>query len=230
MKDTTDTPVASQRGEPAGKQLRATGRALSESSTTNIPPRLPEGFSYSQATETAEDAPTSDEELTPSAVTGTPEDVLATPLRTDETVNHAEGRVQKPQKTKGRKGGHVKHIVWSIVLIVFILATGAAFHFWIGIPASWRRDTPQPVVAADTLTRKPQPKPQPVDTAAQALSPEDSLRIQDSIRHARWLYWQQRRRNAQQTEQQGETTPAQTTETSTEGSAPAVKHATDSVG
>lgn len=229
MKDTTDQNTANPAAGNAGKQLRATGLPQSESYTTNIPPRLPEGFSYRQASDTEEEPPTPSETETAKAKTETTTDAIATPLRSDETVNHAAGRVQKPQKPKRRMGARLKRAVWGIILVVFILAMGAAFHFWVGIPESWRRDAPQPVVAADTLPRKPQPKPQPIDTTAQALTPEDSARIQDSIRHARWLYWQRHRRNASQTEQTDENTPAVAAETPNEGATHTTPHASDSV-
>ncbi len=229
MKDTTDPNTANPSGSNAGKQLRATGMLQSESYTTNIPPRLPEGFSYRQASDTEEEPPTPIEDETATEETETATEALSTPLRTGETVNHAAGRVQKPQKPKRRTGARLKRIVWGFVLVVFILAMGAAFHFWAGIPESWRRDAPQPVVAADTVPRKQQPEPQPVDTTAQALSPEDSARIQDSVRHARWLYLQRHRRNAPQTEQTNETAPSAAAESANESTPHAAPHAADSV-
>lgn len=229
MKGTTEHNTSVPSGDNSGKQLRATGLPQSESYTTNIPPRLPEGYSYSQASNSEEEPLANDADVAPSAVSDTEADFISTPLRSGETVNHTAGRAQKPQEPKRRKGGRMKRIAWSIVLVVFILASGAAFHFWGGIPESWRRDEPQPVVAADTLPRKVQPKPQPVDTTTQVVSPEDSMRIQDSIRHARWLYWQRHRRNASQAEEAQEQSASPATETSDEGASHTVKHTPDSV-
>ena len=46
----------------------------------------------------------------------------------------------------------------------------------------------------------PKPKPVERDTMVNVLTHEDSLRIQDSVRHARWLYWQRYKKRKEQQE------------------------------
>lgn len=81
-----------------------------------------------------------------------------------------------------------KRYWWAWLIAAIVVVIVATYNVWMPMVRHWQMEQKDatPVVAADTL---PEPVKTEVDTMANVLSHEDSLRIQDSIRHARWLYW-----------------------------------------
>lgn len=201
-KTTSDGHSATPRtyDEP---HLRSFGFTQSESSTTNIPPRLPMGYTYS--------APKAEEETTEEEEPQEPTQEIIeqhpdlpkddAPLRTNEEGTHEGVRVRKPRRKRGNASKALKRFGPWLLLIIVIAAIGATYPYWRDAIDAWHTNEPTPAVAADTL---PPVKPEPIDTTPTGLSHEDSLRIQDSVRHARWLYWQRQKRAKQAQEQTAE--------------------------
>lgn len=195
------TSASIDDGEP---HLRSLGFAKSESSTTNIPPRLPMGYTYN--------APYKEEEKRESEELQEPtSDIIEqhpdlpeddAPLRTNEgNINEGGVRVCKPRSGGGKMKKMVKRFGPWLLIIAIVAAIGATYPYWRDAIGAWHTNEPAPAVAADTL---PPVKPEPIDTTPTGLSHEDSLRIQDSVRHARWLYWQRQKRAKQAQEQSAE--------------------------
>ena len=99
---------------------------------------------------------------------------------------------------------------WWLCLAVVVIAAGATYPFWGERLAGLMQSKEEvPVVAADTiLPVKDTLAVDSLDTIPQ-LTHEDSLRIQDSVRHARWMYYQRKRKQQEaakaQEEQNSET-------------------------
>lgn len=197
---------------PAAPHLQSLGITHSGSSTTNIPPRLPEGYSYNAPRNTtAPQKPKKKKQKTAEEVhpdLSQPTDALRSE---PSTFRHKKYRKKKKAHT------HTGRYITLAVIILLLAAIAVSYPWWSPMLQTSDPEPTQPVVAADTL-----PVPvhtAPVDTMPPTLTHEDSLRIQDSIRHAQWLYWQRRRRRAQeQTEQenaQESATEATTTSSTT---------------
>ena len=165
-------------------ELHALDTTPSMSRTTNIPPRLPEGYSYaSQPVET--------ERKSQPKAKPAPEPTTDLPLRSEPSETRSKRyRARKPNKTWMKTKRVVRRYGW---LIIFPAIT-ATYPLWIDpVSALFHSEEPAPAVAADTV---PQLTPEVEDTVSTVpqLTHEDSLRIQDSIRHARWVYWQRNKK------------------------------------
>lgn len=196
-------------------RLHASNFTPSESRTTNIPPRLPVGFTYDSpepVTATPETpatpVPVADEQHEEAAVEATPASTAApepepvpepeqhpdmpdddAPLRSEPIMpRRKQPRRKHPNHTARRVGAWCKRYALWVLLAVVVIGAAASYQLWTPLLGGWGHDEePAPVIAADTL---PKPKPVERDTMVNVLTHEDSLRIQDSVRHARWLYWQ----------------------------------------
>ena len=165
-------------------ELHALDITPSMSRTTNIPPRLPEGYSYASQPVEAEQKPQ------PKAMP-TPEPTTDLPLRSEPSETRSKRyRARKPNKTWMKTKRGARRYGW---LIIFP-AIAATYPLWIDhVSLLFHSEEPAPAVAADTM---PQLTPAVEDTVTTVpqLTHEDSLRIQDSIRHARWVYWQRNKK------------------------------------
>lgn len=174
----------------------------SESNTTNIPPRLPMGYSYSETP-----TPTNNSNNKKKTTVTSHPDLPDTQSTAQSKANLKAKNKRYQRKHKANTGKSwlwlKKH--WLMLLLVFIVvAIGATYSLWLPIVNQWRVEKEEvPAVAADTM---PLPEKVKVDTLTSALSHEDSVRIQDSIRHAKWLYWKRRKQAQQQKEQNEEVT------------------------
>jgi hypothetical protein len=100
--------------------------------------------------------------------------------------------------TARRVGAWCKRYALWVLLAVVVIGAAASYQLWTPLLGGWGHDEePAPVIAADTL---PKPKPVERDTMVNVLTHEDSLRIQDSVRYARWLYWQRYKKRKEQQE------------------------------
>lgn len=194
-------------------ELHALDITPSMSRTTNIPPRLPEGYSYASQSVEAEQAPQ------PKAKPA-PEPTTDLPLRSEPSEARSKRyRTRKPNKTWMKTKRVARRYGW---LIIFP-AIAATYPLWIDhVSSLFHSEEPAPAVAADTV---PQLTPAVEDTVSTVpqLTHEDSLRIQDSIRHARWIYWQRNKKrqaaddnaaNEETANGDAETTTTQTATTS----------------
>lgn len=160
----------------------------SESRTTNIPPRLPVGFSYASAS-----LPTNAENKgkkkkkaakhpdLPTASTISQEEM-------DMRIHNKRHQLQHRNRAWTATMRWAKRYGIGIFFALIVIAGATTYQLWMPIVNNWHfnDDKELPVVAADTL---PLPVKTKVDTATTPkLTVEDSLRIQDSIRHVRWLY------------------------------------------
>lgn len=193
-------------------ELHALDIAPSMSRTTNIPPRLPEGYSYASQ-------PVEAEQKQQPKSKPAPEPTTDLPLRSEPSEARSKRyRARKPNKTWMKTKRVARRYGW---LIIFPAIT-ATYPLWIDhVSSLFHSKEPAPAVAADTV---PQIKPVVADTdSIPQLTHEDSLRIQDSIRHARWLYWQRNKKrqaaddnaaNEEAANGEAETTTTQTSATS----------------
>lgn len=195
-------------------ELHALDIAPSMSRTTNIPPRLPEGYSYASQ-------PIASEKNTQQKAKATPasdSEPTESPLRSEPTqVRSKRYRAHKPNKVWQKTKRVARRYGW---LIIFP-AIAATYPLWVDhVAALFHTEEPAPAVAADTM---PQVKPVVVDTdSVPQLTHEDSLRIQDSIRHARYIYWQRNKKRqaaeenvTNEDEKNGEAEATTSTSTST---------------
>lgn len=195
-------------------ELHALDTTPSMSRTTNIPPRLPEGYSYTSQP-VASEKTTQQKAKAKTTLDPEPADL---PLRSEPTQTRSKRyRAHKPNKTWQKTKRVVRRYGW---LIIFP-AIAATYPLWVDhVAALFHTEEPAPAVAADTV---PQVKPVVVDTdSVPQLTHEDSLRIQDSIRHARYLYWQRNKKRqaaeenvTNEDEKNGEAEATTSTSTST---------------
>lgn len=208
-------------------RLHASSFTPSESRTTNIPPRLPVGFSYDSPAPAAtgftaapdaaadeqlegqpEEAVAAAEAASPSAATPEPAPIAEmhpdmpaddAPLCTEEPMvarRKQPRRKKHTSHTARRVGAWCKRYALWVLLVVVVAGVAATYQLWTPLLGGWgHNEESAPVIAADTL---PKAKPVVSDTMVNTLTHEDSMRIQDSVRHARWLYWQRRQRQQQQ--------------------------------
>ena len=184
----------------ATNHLHSLGFETSESSTTNIPPRLPMGYSY--VTPQSSHSEDNHNSPTPTTETTTQHPDLPkenTPLRSSDEGEERSVTLRKPRKRNAKTKRLLKRIALCILFIILLLTAALTYPYWSKNLGSWNHNEPTPATAADTLPEII--KPTPIDTTATALSPEDSLRIQDSIRHARWLYWQRHKKDKEAQEE-----------------------------
>lgn len=222
-------------------RLHTSNFTPSESRTTNIPPRLPVGFTYDSPEPATPEtpAPVADEqhedaaaaEVTPATdAAPEPEPVPEpeqhpdmpdddAPLRSEPIMpRRKQPRRKHPNHTARRVGAWCKRYALWVLLAVVVIGAAASYQLWTPLLGGWGHDEePAPVIAADTL---PKPKPVERDTMVNVLTHEDSLRIQDSVRHARWLYWQRYKKRKEQQEAEknaaeGEEAAAPATESTT---------------
>lgn len=202
--------------------LHALDFEQSESRTTNIPPRLPLGYSYGTEKKTAA-TPSKKKKAKNKPTTASHPDL---PTNTDALQEANERperskryRQHKPNKTwVNFKAWTKRYGIWLLVTII-VIAIAATYQLWSPIVKGWQHNEEEvPAIAADSLPKAV--KPVEADSMITTLSHEDSLRIQDSVRHARWLYWK-RRKQAQQQAEQEEQAP-----NSEEPTTPSTEHTT----
>ena len=166
-------------------ELHALDITPSMSRTTNIPPRLPEGYSYASQPAESETKPQSKAKAKPEPAAVPPQPTEPA-LRSQPTETRSKRyRVRKPNKAWVKTKRVARRYGWLIISPAI-----AATYPWWGdrVSTLFHSEEPAPAVAADTV---PQVRPVVADTdSVPQLTHEDSLRIHDSIRHARWLYWQ----------------------------------------
>lgn len=212
---TTDKTVSQPHSNDGEPHLRSFGFTPSESATTNIPPRLPMGYTYASPKEEADTESTAVTEDT------TAEDSLSqqhpdlpeatSPMRTSEDTDNQGVRIRKPRRPNRKAKKAMKRYGWWALIVILFVAIGSTYPYWSDLMNSWHESEPTPAVAADTL---PAVKPKPIDTTPVGLTHEDSMRIQDSVRHARWLYWQRQKRAKEAKNQEAEEAENATTTTS----------------
>lgn len=203
--------------------LHALDFEQSESRTTNIPPRLPLGYSYGTEKKTTT-IPTKKKKTKNKPSTTSHPDL---PTNTD-TLQEASERPErskryrqcKPNKTwVNFKAWTKRYGIWLLVTII-VIAIATTYQLWSPIVKGWQHNEEEvPAIAADSLP-KATTKPVEADSMITTLSHEDSLRIQDSVRHARWLYWKRRKQAQQQAEQEAQT------QNSEEPTTPSTEHTT----
>ena len=212
LKEETDEELETDsEAIPAPEGLHALDFTPSESSTTNIPPRLPEGFSYkpTQPTDTRKKPKKIKQKTVDPATTND----TGMPLRSEPNTarNHRKYRKHhRPNKMMLKAQMAWNRYKWWLCLAVVVIAAGATYPFWgerLAVLMQSKEEVP--VVAADTiLPVKDTLAVDSLDTIPQ-LTHEDSLRIQDSVRHARWMYYQRKRKQQEaakaQEEQNSET-------------------------
>lgn len=203
--------------------LHALDFEQSESRTTNIPPRLPIGYSYS--TEKKPTTTSSKKKKVKNKATLTSHPDLPTNTDSLQEANERPKRSKryrqrKPNKTWAAFKAWWKHYWIGLLVVLIAIAIAVSYQLWLPIVKGWQHQEEEvPAIAADSLPKKV--KHVEPDSMITTLSHEDSLRIQDSVRHARWLYWKRRKQAQQQAEQEenkGEevtTTTTTTTERST---------------
>lgn len=174
--------------------LQSLGIAHSGSSTTNIPPRLPEGYSYNapRATTPSQPATSSSKKKKQKEEEAHPD--LSQPteaLRSEpSTFRHKKYRKKKASNT------HWGRWIAIVVIVLLVVGAGVSYPWWSQFIPSSESEPSQPVVAADTL---PVPvRTAPADTLPPAMPHEDSVHIQDSIRRAQWIYWQRRKKRMEE--------------------------------
>lgn len=182
-----------------------------ESRTTNIPPRMPAGFSYV--------AGDGDDDPTPppaADTTGTTD----SPLRAEPAMYTGKQKRRRSRRTgaSGRRGFVRRGGLW-ILLGIVLVAIGASYPYWRDLMAPPQPPTPLPV-AADSV---PAALPAAPDTLTRPTA-EDSLRMQDSIARVERARYLRNRQRAQQAEAaaaaqasspETDTPPAATPETTT---------------
>ncbi len=217
---TTDRTVSQPHGNDGEPHLRSFGFTPSESATTNIPPRLPMGYTYAspkEETEAESTAVTEDTTTEESIIQQHPDlPDSPSPMRTSEDTDNQGVRVRKPRRKNREAKKAIKRYGWWALIVILLVAIGSTYPYWSDLMNSWHESEPTPAVAADTL---PTVKPEPIDTTPVGLTHEDSMRIQDSVRHARWLYWQRQKRAKEAKEQETEETENATSTTASEHSA-----------
>lgn len=191
-----------EENKPQPQSESVEPKKRSKSRTTNIPPIMPEGYAYEPDPQQPLRSSTDPLAPTPSASEPQPE--------RSKRFTHPEGQrththsVNIPFRQIGKWVGIV-----AIVLIV-AGAIGLGIDRWMHRPAEPTEAVP---IAADSDSMAT-PVATP-DTAALNRLREDSLRREDSIRHAKWIYWQRRKQAeqaAQQKAQQEEEATTSTTE------------------
>lgn len=181
--------------------LHALDFEQSESRTTNIPPRLPLGYSYGTDNKT-----TKSTKKTKAKSSATPHPDLPSSTDALQNMNERPERSKRYRQRKPNKAWAAFKVglkrLWGWILIVLIIITIAAtYQLWLPMVKGWQHnEEDMPAIAADSLPKTVQPTK--ADSIITTLSHEDSLRIQDSIRHARWLYWKRRKQAQQQAEQE----------------------------
>ena len=143
------------------------------------------------------------------------------PLRSEpSTVRSRKYRTHRPNRAMLKAQLWWSRYKWWATGGVVVLAMGVTYPFWgerLGQLMQPKEETP--VVAADTIL--PTKDTTAVDTlnTVPQLTHEDSIRIQDSVRHARWVYYQRRRRQeaarAQEEQNNGDLTQEQNGTTTT---------------
>lgn len=201
---------------PTQPLLHALDFEQSESRTTNIPPRLPIGYSYDTERNTSA-ASTKKKKAKNKATVDSHPDL---PTNTD-TLQEANERPERSKRYRQRKPNKKwvalkawwkRCWIWLLVVLIAI-AIAASYQLWLPIVKGWQHQEEEvPAIAADSLPKTV--KPVEPDSMITTLSHEDSLRIQDSVRHARWLYWK-RRKQAQQQAEQEETSGEEVSTTAT---------------
>lgn len=197
-------------------ELHALDIAPSMSRTTNIPPRLPEGYSYTSQ-------PVEPEQKPQPKAKPTPEPTTDQPLRSEPSEARSKRyRAHKPNKTWRKTKRVARRYGWLIIFPAII----ATYPLWIDhVSSLFHSEEPAPAVAADTV---PQLTPAVEDTVTTVpqLTHEDSLRIQDSIRHARWVYWQRnkKRQTADDNAANEEVVNSETESATTQASATSSMH------
>lgn len=137
--------------EPAPEGLHALDFTPSESSTTNIPPRLPEGFSYNQT------QPTVTRKKSKKKLPKVAENVVTVdtdkPLRSEpSTVRSRKYRTHHPNRAMLKAQLWWSRYKWWATGGVVVLAMGVTYPFWgerLGQLMQPKEETP--VVAADTI-------------------------------------------------------------------------------
>ena len=183
----------------------------SESRTTNIPPRLPLGYSYTSFKTEDAKSDSSKAKAKAQAPSSHPDLPSQHVVTQNEGVKHNRSkRYRHPRKNKMWLATKrwTKRYWWAWLIAAIVVVIVATYNVWMPMVSHWQMEQKDatPVVAADTL---PEPVKTEVDTMANVLSHEDSLRIQDSIRHARWLYWKKYKR-AKEASQNAEETAEET--------------------
>ncbi len=212
-----------EAGETSSQPLlHALNFEESESRTTNIPPRLPLGYTYGTERKTVTTSSKKKKAKSHPSTTSHPD----LPTNTD-ALHEANERPERSKRYRQRKPNKTwvalkswtkRYGIWLSVVIV-ATAIAATYQLWSPIVKGWQHDEEEvPAITADTM---PKPvKPIEVDSTTTTLSHEDSLRIQDSIRHVRWLYWKRRKQAQQQAEQEGQV------QNSEEATTPPTEHTT----
>ncbi len=206
---------------PTTPHLQSLEITPSGSSTTNIPPRLPEGYSYNAPRPLV---PTSSDKKKKKKQQEKPHPDLSTPndtLRSEpSTFRHKKYR--KKKETHSHTG---RYIALAVVLLL-IVAAGVSYPWWSSSLHSADPEPTHPVVAADTMPVTKQAAA--VDTLPPPMTHEDSVHIQDSIRHAQWVYWQRRRKREQEQAEQQNTQEVESETPTASSSIPRATH-TDSL-
>lgn len=211
--------------------LHALDFELSESRTTNIPPRLPIGYSYGTEKKTATTSSKKKKIKNKATVASHPD----LPTNTDslqETNERPERskryRQRKPNKTWTAFKAWWKRCWIGVLVVLIAIAIAASYQLWLPIVKGWQHQEEEvPAIAADSLPKKV--KPVEPDSMITTLSHEDSLRIQDSVRHARWLYWKRRKQAQQQAEQEENSSEEGTTTVTPAGTEHSNVHVNDSL-
>ena len=137
--------------EPAPEGLHALDFTPSESSTTNIPPRLPEGFSYNQTQPTVarKKSKKKQPKVTENVITVDTDK----PLRSEpSTVRSRKYRTHRPNRAMLKAQLWWSRYKWWATGGVVVLAMGVTYPFWgerLGQLMQPKEETP--VVAADTI-------------------------------------------------------------------------------
>lgn len=202
--------------------LHALDFEQSESRTTNIPPRLPLGYSYgteSNTTTTPSKKKKANKKPSTTAHPDLPTNTDALQEANERPERSKRYRQRKPNKTwTAFKTWTKRYGIWLLAAII-VIAIAATYQLWSPIVKGWQHDEEKvPAIAADTLPKAV--KPVETDSMITTLSHEDSLRIQDSIRHARWLYWKRRKQAQEQAEQEEQEQNSEVTTT------PSTEHTT----
>lgn len=188
--------------------LHALDFEQSESRTTNIPPRLPIGYSY--GTEKKSTTTSSKKKKAKNKPSATSHPDLPTNVDSLQEANERPERSKRYRQRKPNKTWVALKAWWKrywigLLLVFIVVAIVASYQLWLPIVKGWQHQEEEvPAIAADSLPKTV--KPVEPDSMITVLSHEDSLRIQDSVRHARWLYWKRRKQAQQQAEQEAQST------------------------
>lgn len=188
LQDTSSAEQIAENDLALTKQAPAQASTFSErppkrskSRTTNIPPLMPEGYAYER--EPQQPLRSSTDPLSPTTSSASEPQ----PKRS-KRFTHPKGKVT-----------HTRHISipfkrigkWmGIIVAIFVVVSAAYLGF-----DRWKHQPIEPAniapMAADSDTITPLPT-QP-DTAVLNRLREESIRREDSIRHAKWIYWKRKR-------------------------------------